>query len=176
MSEARSKLETARFNLAQLVKNSEDPKRLTHYLNDFLSSARSVTWVLKKEFSGKTNFTAWYNAKIQRIDPEKDFALFVKLRNISEKERNVRPNPIIGTTDTIYLKDRYTNRLYDRDGNLINEFTGPSEIREIPKPKKKVERSWFFQERPDDDAIQLCERYYSKLEDIVNECEQKFSS
>jgi hypothetical protein len=92
------------------------------------------------------------------------------------KERNIYPNPSISATDTIHYTDSYSARLYDKNGNLIKEVItdGDSKTREIPKAEKKITRSWFFQQRPYDDAFELCERYYSKLKDIVNECEQKF--
>ena len=101
MSEASSTLETARFLLDKMVETRGDLQSLKHYLNSFLSIARSVTWVLQKEFSSKTDFDAWYNAKIKSIDPENDFTLFKELRNTSIKERSIYPNPTISATDTI---------------------------------------------------------------------------
>jgi hypothetical protein len=93
------------------------------------------------------------------------------------KERNIYPNPSISATDIIHYTDSHSARLYDKNGNLIKEVTdGGSRTRKIPKAEKKITRPWFFQQRPYDDALVLCERYYSKLKDIVNECEQKFLS
>jgi hypothetical protein len=63
MSEARRKLETTRFYLDQMLKSTADFQSLTNYLDAFLSSARSVTWVPQKEFSSKTGFREWYDAK-----------------------------------------------------------------------------------------------------------------
>ena len=59
MSEARRKLVTARFHLDQMVKSIADFEILTNYLDGFLSSVRSVTCVLQKEFSSKTGFREW---------------------------------------------------------------------------------------------------------------------
>ena len=137
MSEARRKLETARFHLDQMVESTADFETLTNYLDAFLSSARSVTWVLKKEFSSKTGFDAWYNARLKSVDPENDFALFKKLRNTSIKERNIYPNPTVSATDTIHYKESYSVSLYDKNGNLIKEVTDDSKTREIPKAEKK---------------------------------------
>ena len=35
--------------------------------------------------------------------------------------------------------------------------------------------SYFFDQRPDDDAIELSKSYYNELADIVKECHDKFS-
>jgi hypothetical protein len=78
MSEAYRKLETARFHLDQMFESIADFESLTNYLDAFLSSARSVTWVLKKEFASKTGFREWYDAKVKSVDPENDFKLFIE--------------------------------------------------------------------------------------------------
>ena len=75
----------------------------------------------------------------------------------------------------LVLKGSYGATLYDNNGNILKEVTGGTKTKEIPKNEKKITRSFAFEERPYDDAIALCERYYSKLKDIVNEREQKFS-
>jgi hypothetical protein len=137
MSDARCKLVTARFHLDQMVKSIADFEILTNYLDGFLSSLRSVTWVLQKEFSSKTGFREWYDAKKESVDPENDFDLFVNLRNTSIKERNIYPNPSISATDTIHYTDSYSARLYDKNGKLIKEVTDSSKTSEIPKAQKR---------------------------------------
>jgi hypothetical protein len=176
MSEASSTLETARFFLDKMVETPADLQSVKHYLNAFLSSARSVTWVLQKEFSSKPGFNAWYNSKTKSIDPENDFSLFNDLRNTSIKERSIYPNPTISATDAIGFEESYRITLHDKNGNIIKEATGGTKTKEIPKIEKKITRSFIFEERPDDDAFALCERYYSKLKDVVIECELSFSS
>jgi hypothetical protein len=131
--------------------------------------------VLQKEYSSKPGFDAWYNAKLKSIDPENDFTLFIDLRNTSIKERSIYANPTVSATSTIGFEGSYGTALHDKNGNIIEEVTGGTKRKEIPKDEKKISRSFVFEERPRDDGFELCERYYSKLKDIVKECEQKFS-
>jgi hypothetical protein len=174
MSQARRKLMIARFHLDEMLDNATDFDSLTSYLDGFLSSARSVTLLLQTEFSSKKGFREWYETKIKSVDPENDFPLFNELRRTSVHVQNVYPNPSVTATDYIHYTDSYSARLYDKSGNLIKEVKGGSKTKEMPKVEKKIKHLWVFRERPHDDAPVLCERYYSKLREIVDECEQRF--
>lgn len=64
-----------------------------HCLNNFLSSAQSVFWILNKEFSSKNNYETWKNDRSKRL-PEKA-KLFKELRNISLKEGPIKHEGVI---------------------------------------------------------------------------------
>ncbi|HYY40378.1 MAG TPA: hypothetical protein VE692_03940 [Nitrososphaera sp.] len=120
-----------------MVKSIADFEILTNYLDGFLSSVRSVTCVLQKEFSSKTGFREWVRCQKKSVDPENDFDLFVNLRNTSIKERNIYPNPSISATDTIHYTDSCSARLYDKNGKLIKEVIDGAKTSEIPKAEKR---------------------------------------
>jgi hypothetical protein len=65
-------------------------------LNAFLSAARSVTFLLQKEFSSVQGFDAWWRADRAALGNDEAACFFLKLRNYSQKEGRVS---IVGTRD-----------------------------------------------------------------------------
>ena len=91
MDEAKDALEEAKYFYRRMGETSKVPEEFRHNLNAFISRARAVTWVLKKQFAGNKEFGDWYalEEKIMRTDELMSF--FVKARNISLKEKPIRP-------------------------------------------------------------------------------------
>lgn len=91
MNEVKDALDEAEYFYRRMEATSKVPEEFRHNLNAFISSARAVTWVLKKQFSGNQKFSDWYTAeeKIMRADELMSF--FVEARNISLKEKPIQP-------------------------------------------------------------------------------------
>jgi hypothetical protein len=91
LGEVKDALEETEYFYRRMETTSKAPKEFQHNLNAFISRARAVTWVLKKQFSGNQKFSDWYAAeeKIMRADELMSF--FVEARNISLKEKPIRP-------------------------------------------------------------------------------------
>lgn len=53
-------LEEARYFYSKMQKTSKISKEFRHNLNAFLSRARAITWVLKKQYSGNPVFDSLY--------------------------------------------------------------------------------------------------------------------
>lgn len=67
-----------------------------HRINAFLSLARSVIFVLQKEFKKHKGFVKWYESeKGQKFKDEK-LKIFVDLRNIRLKEEPINPRYVFG--------------------------------------------------------------------------------
>jgi hypothetical protein len=64
----------------------------TYYFDAFLSLARAVTWVLKKECHGLPGFEAWYAAWEKKLAKDPRARMFRNLRNEAEKEGAHRPH------------------------------------------------------------------------------------
>jgi hypothetical protein len=81
---------------ARLMFDSPDPTILGYELNAFLSSARSVTFLLQKEFAAVNGFEAWWVADRSKLGADTAARFFLELRNFSQKEGSVS---IVGTSD-----------------------------------------------------------------------------
>jgi hypothetical protein len=64
--------------------DDQDFSEVRRYFKSFITTARSVTWAMKKEFSDKEGFEEWYNDKIQILGEQGE--KFKELRNEIEKE------------------------------------------------------------------------------------------
>src|SRR4051812_8109821 len=66
-------------------------QRFRYSFSAFVSSARSATFALHKEFCGRPGFDEWYTEVQQRLRDDPDAKRFRTLRNIIEKEGNRLP-------------------------------------------------------------------------------------
>ena len=57
MNEVNDALEEAEYFYQKMEATSNSPKEFRFNLNAFISRARALTWVLKKQFSGKQGFS-----------------------------------------------------------------------------------------------------------------------
>jgi hypothetical protein len=76
--------------------DSPDSTILGYELNAFLSSARSVTFLLQKEFAAVDGFQAWWSADRSRLGADPAARFFLELRNYSQKQG---PVSIVGMSD-----------------------------------------------------------------------------
>jgi len=56
-------LKEAKHFYQKMQETTKIPKEFRHNLNAFISRARSVTWVLKKQYSSNPKFKVWYAKK-----------------------------------------------------------------------------------------------------------------
>jgi len=74
MSKSRAKLNEAKYFYEQMESNYKEGKteEFKHCINAFLSSARSVTFVIQKEFRKYKGFDEWYELqKEKKFNDEK---------------------------------------------------------------------------------------------------------
>ncbi len=76
--------------------DSPDSTILGYELNAFLSAARSVTFLLQKEFAAVDGFQAWWTADRSKLGADAAARFFLELRNFSQKQGRVS---IVGTSD-----------------------------------------------------------------------------
>lgn len=63
MYDTLNRLHTAQILLSQAVNSTNTPDIFRANFNAFLSTARSVTWIMQKEFKNFPGFDDWYNEK-----------------------------------------------------------------------------------------------------------------
>jgi hypothetical protein len=64
----------------------------------------------------------------------------------------------------------------DDRGNLVIDNITAVSINGKPAAniKRSTSRNYLFTDRPNEDAVSLCETYFQKLEELVMECHDKF--
>ena len=177
MSNTRQKLEEARYFLEQMQVCVEDRKKFAFNLSAFLSAARSVTFIMQSESKSSPEFSDWYKDKQKEMNNDGDFRFFNDLRVATIHKKPVVPHKKteIGISETIAISESITIRVIDKEGNVISEQT--SEPKETKPPQEKevtVKHSWYFEERPNDDLLGLCNKYIQNIEKLVEECEKQF--
>ena len=161
----------------------EKPNLFIANLNAFISLARSITFVMQKEFHDIPGFAEWYAIKQDEMKNDKDMKFFVDLRNESLKEKSVgQISYKITLLQDVTLKpgeDLIGPALkQNNEGTLmLDENNKYFIINNIPRPEIKYDYSvnYLFTQRPDIPAKTLCLTHYKKLEKLVTECNQKFS-
>jgi hypothetical protein len=92
MTDTRRKLDEALYFLEELKINIEDDRIFSFNLSAFVTAARSVTLLMKKEFCHTAEFEDWYVNKQRLIESDNDFKFFNQLRVATVHTSTLRPN------------------------------------------------------------------------------------
>jgi hypothetical protein len=181
MSHIRFKLESAKYFLEQMIANIEIPKIFAFNLSAFLSEARSVTLVMQSEFRSYSGFAKWYKTKQEEMRKDDVLKIFNDLRVTTVHRRPVLPpwKLRFGIIEPIEVSDSPVEVHFTikegKNGKLSVENVFKKEKDKPPSETEVTLRhSWYFEERPNDDPLQLCVGYLTKLENLVEECERLF--
>jgi hypothetical protein len=151
-------------------------------LDGFVSDARSVTLIMQKEFTSVVGFKEWYSQKQQQMKNNPEFVFFNKLRvdtthvrpfDVSFRYTTSFPEGLTiqgGKTVDIPLGQ------VDDTGNLVVDDITPITIDGNPvnNIKRSTTQRYFFTDRPNEDAIKLCDTHLQKLQELTKECHNKF--
>jgi hypothetical protein len=74
---------------ARRLTRQRDRDRYGYELNAFLAAARSVTFLLQKEFARVPGFAGWWDGQRRLLSSDPAAAFFLKLRNFSQKEGRI---------------------------------------------------------------------------------------
>ena len=83
MSATLQRLSEARYFLSKLVQAYSAERE--HYLNAFIKSSRSVTWIMKHEFHDVLGWKEWYDSIEASLEDLELMKFFNTLRVQSEK-------------------------------------------------------------------------------------------
>jgi hypothetical protein len=179
MTDTFKRLTDTETLLNQAINSVNSPGIFRANFNAFLASARSVTNVMQHEFKNKKGFQQWYLNKQKLMRENGNLTLFKHLRNESLKERPL-VNEIKITTNvnaTFQAGQEALIPAFRLDNNANVEFDNNKPIMINGKPSDIIaitQHSYFFRQRPNDDAIELSKLYFKELADIVEECYDKF--
>lgn len=175
------KYDEAEYFLEMMKENIEDRQKFRYNLSAFVSAARTITFVLQKEFSKNPKFNKWYPKKQMQMSRDKLFEFFNdKRNNIIHEEGTIYTRAEISKTINLSMAASVSFEaiVIKADGTIENEKDSelPSKPKLTPKLNDTEETKWFFKDwsEPDEDVIALCARYIKELKIIVEEAASKF--
>jgi hypothetical protein len=173
--EAFEKLTEAKYFLTKMNESIDDRAVFKFNLSAFLSSGRSVTWYLQKEYAHNSKFKEWYPKKQDEMekDPVLQFFNEKRVAVVHIKTIDVRGHHEVTLTETIGpISDSVTIELRDANGNIIQTGTYTSEPKPVSQEKTdepKIIHKWFFTDFNETEIIPLCSKYIESLQTIVEE-------
>jgi hypothetical protein len=190
MSRARRKLEEAEFFLERLRENYGKVKKFDWYLSAFISSSRSVTWVVRSEYSRVPGWRDWWKELGKATDADEISLLkgtnMVRIR--TEKREPLHTDTKVVAKQIRVPKEQverfraFMERVRDQKvvvslagtmgKDAVLQMTAGDETFAYPVAEVLMDRR--LPELPDTDILQICERYYAALASVVGACEQKF--
>lgn len=97
------------------------PDTIGHFLNAFLSAARSVTFLLQKELAHVSGFRDWWETQRLVLGADATARFFLELRNFSQKEGRA---PLIGTRTGYGRSSKWTFRFVGVQTPVPDELLG----------------------------------------------------
>lgn len=172
--QADEKLEAAFHFLEEMRRSMENRKVFVFNLDAFLSTSRSVTFVLQKEFDDDPRFRKWYSQKQEEMKKDELMNFFVAMRDVSIHEKSPETQAVtsVFVTETISFSESVSIKVIHPNGTE-ETFEPKSPVAEnkqpITKEEPKVLHTYFFVGRTDNDIITLCSQYCEKLFRLVTE-------
>jgi hypothetical protein len=186
MSRTRDKLKEAHFFLQKLKEHYAQHPDIDYYLSAFISSSRSVIWVMQSEYSSIKGWREWYDSR----EPTLKEALFLKsineVRIRSEKKEPLQTSSQVAISiskrdTTPDLKEALGDIVDKRVKVTIASRKGVREKHRVRISKRSIsfvakisEFIKVVEEFPDQDILPICQKYYRILKLLVKECEQHF--
>lgn len=126
----RLKLKETEYFFEELKRNVEDDRIFSFSLSGFVTSARSVTFLMQKEFQDIARFEDEYTKKQRLRRSDQNFKFFNELRVASVHTKALLPNkkvkeviikPKIPITDSVSVRVIPAGKVYEeysgKDGN-----------------------------------------------------------
>jgi len=171
MTNARDKLNEAKFFLEEMRRVSGMPDQFRYMLTAFLAASRSVTQIMQKEFSAKTGFSDWYRKKQKEMEDSHILKYLHRQRSITYHERPVLPY-LISITGQI-ANSTGMNIVLTGTGSTLDLTSG---FVDMPTIQPTTVVRYYFDDIPskDKDVITICREARDTLEKILDECEGEF--
>lgn len=175
--QAEEKWEAAEYHLEQMRKSmlNDNGKIFIFNLDAFLSTSRSITFVLQKEFKSNPKFKCWYCKKQDEMRKDELMRFFTDMRDISIHEGSPQTQVVttIGVVDTGsgYESGLSITKINADGTKEVVEFKLP-DVKEKPIAETTPTTHcnyYFFNERSDNDVAKLCEQYLEKLFRLILE-------
>jgi hypothetical protein len=189
MNKTSDKLDEAAFFLKQMESNYFKNTDFMYFTSAFISSARSVLWIMRSEYHSVEGWKAWFES-IKPTDDERVLfkqinAARVRTEKQAPLDGNIRVElsvPIPSEYDfkeVYHTLENYLNKVGDLSVEMSekgSESTRFEASEERLKFSGKVEKVYIvLDELADEDVLGQCKKYYLILKKLVLECEKLFS-
>jgi hypothetical protein len=188
ITNTRNKLNEASYFLEQMKNKQSDRDAFRYNLSAFLSAARSVTWVMKKEFDKAPGFEKWYEKAQGDMNKDSCMKFFNEKRRMTIHIEPVKPQarvdvtiyvPAVNITASTLPPTVTTSTADETTGKrvkpeLTTSFVTPASVATTADGEAVTKWRWYFKELPDKDVATACEEHIKKLEDLVVGCESEF--
>lgn len=186
MNETIDKLEEAGFFLQQMEANYLEHPTFNYFFSAFISSARSVLWIMRSEYHDIKGWESWYQSREPSADEEvllkKVNAARVRTEKQSHLKTQFRVNLVVpqeyATDELRQALESYLNKtvrgsaqVVDEDSEEIDFVIGDVALT-FRGRIETVHR--VLDEFADEDILEVSRKYYSMLKEIVAECERRF--
>lgn len=185
MKFTEEKLKEAKFFLDKVRESYLKYPEFNYYLNAYLGSARSVLWVMKYEFGEIENYRIWHSSYKLDEEEEKFLKKINDLRITSTKKYPLGVSEKIEweiVEDTV--TDDVKKQLKKLDKKVINfELSTDNLKRDSVKKDNditfsvKLKKGYpYIDEFPNENVLDICNKYYEFLEPIVADCLNNFGN
>jgi hypothetical protein len=185
MEKTREKLEEARFFLSHLELNYQELPIFRHYLNAFISSARSVLWIMRAEYCRVSGWEDWFKSQQPTPEEQELMTQTTEARNRTEKQSPLKP---VYQLEAIVDAEQLSKSVEELKSEMIGkefrlDIRGLSDdmtqevliIGEENEFIGEVERYFVkLDEFKNEDVLDVCRAYLLFLERAVDECERTF--
>jgi hypothetical protein len=187
MTRTRDKLNEAQYFLNRMEETQKSANAGTpsardafkYDLNAFITAARSVTYVMQKDFKRVPGFEDWYEVKQDEMRNDEVMLFFHKQRNITIHQGSIEPigHTMITVTENLGISDSVSITETNADGTEEKVGSQPDQIQQANENQTevKLEQEWFFDKFLPNNVLTVCNVQITKLRQIVNECESQFS-
>lgn len=182
-----NKLGEAKFFLDQLKPNYGKLKKFDYYLSAFISSARSVLWVMRSEYSKVLGWEQWYKDRKPNAEETALLKGTNDIRIRTEKIGSLQTASTFTVTGiTIPIEDvekvqafmsraskqKVAVKLSGKNKDALLEMELNGERISYPATEVLVERK--LDEFPDTDILEVCQNYYNAIKSVAEECRRTF--
>ncbi|WP_313232425.1 hypothetical protein [Tissierella praeacuta] len=182
------KLNEAEFFLNKLKEHENIFPEFDYYLNAFVSSARSVLWIMKSEYNSNNGWKNWYENKSTNQSEDNLLKGITGMRNRSLKQEPLKTEKYfmmslqLETVDVWeevkkFVEEHGKDKKYD----ITIKSDGMPKNRGILKDKNsltiqgRLDVYDTVEEFKDNNIIDKCEEYFLWLKSIVKECSSLFN-
>jgi hypothetical protein len=178
MTDTREKLLEAKYFSERMKEKQSDRDAFKYNLSAFLAAARSVTFIMQREFDNVRGFKEWYNEKQSEMQNDETMRLLNDKRVMTIHQQPVRPRAHvnISISEHVTISESISIVITRADGTVERRESEPTPPPAPAETEATTEWRWYFDELPEKDVVTVCEEHIVKLETLVAECESQFTS
>jgi len=157
-------------HIQSVIQGDVSPPAFAYYLSAFVSAARSVTWVMRHEYSRAPGWEDWFQNQKVTDQHRVLLKLFNDLRVRSEKRE---PLPLGHSVRFVGDPDAPEPDLrLPRFRITISTADGGRE--EVIQSGEVAAFFWTLDEFEGEDLLPACREYVNLLASLVQDCEERF--